>query len=213
MSKLLSTVAVAAFLAAGASAAQAGVIFSSVAYDAAPSPGEVMVVDFDHANAAGYSMNWSGAGLYQGPLVSGIAAPPFGDSSQYLSVLTGGTATLMAPGVMQTMSVYLGSIDDYNMITFKGQGGFTESLTGTQLDPLANGDQSIPATNRRFEFTFDPNDLINQVIFSSSGNSFEFDNIAVNDPPAPIPEPVTLSLFAAGLAGVAGLRRRKTVTA
>ena len=213
MSKLLSTVAVAAFLAAGASAAQAGVIFSSVAYDAAPSPGEVMVVDFDHANAAGYSMTWSGAGLYQGPLVSGIAAPPYGDSSKYLSVLTGGSATLTAPGVMQTMSVYLGSIDDYNMITFKGQGGFTESFTGTQLDPLANGDQSIPATNRRFEFTFDPNDLINQVIFSSSGNSFEFDNIAVNDPPAPIPEPVTLSLFAAGLAGVAGLRRRKTVAA
>jgi len=128
------------------------VIFSLIADDAAPSPGEVMVVDFDHANAAGYSMTWSGAGLYQGALVSGIAAPRYGD-------------------------------------------------------------QSIPATNRRFEFTFDPNDLINQVIFSSSGNSFEFDNIAVNDPPAPIPEPVTLSLFAAGLAGVAGLRRRKTVTA
>jgi len=213
MSKLLSTVAVAAFLAAGASAAQAGVIFSSVAYDAAPSPGEVMVVDFDHANAAGYSMTWSGAGLYQGPLVSGIAAPPYGDSSQYLSVLTNGSATLTAPGVMQTMSVYLGSIDSYNMITFNGQGGFTQSFTGTQLDAFANGDQSIPATNRRFEFTFDPNDLINQVIFSSSGNSFEFDNIAVNDPPAPIPEPVTLSLFAAGLAGVAGLRRRKTVAA
>ena len=213
MSKLLSTVAVAAFLAAGASAAQAGVIFSSVAYDAAPSPGEVMVVDFDHANAAGYSMTWSGAGLYQGPLVSGIAAPPYGDSSLYLSVLTGGTATLTAPGVMHSMSVYLGSIDSYNTITFNGTGGFTQSFTGTQLDAFANGDQSIPATNRRFEFTFDPNDLINQAIFSSSGNSFEFDNIAVNDPPAPIPEPVTLSLFAAGLAGVAGLRRRKTVTA
>lgn len=82
MSKLLSTVAVAAFLAAGASAAQAGVIFSSVAYDAAPSPGEVMVVDFDHPNAAGYSMTWSGAGLYQGPLVSGIAAPPYGELQQ-----------------------------------------------------------------------------------------------------------------------------------
>ena len=81
------------------------------------------------------------------------------------------------------------------------------------MDPLANGDQSIPATNRRYEFTFDPSDLINQVEFSSSGNSFEFDNIAVNDPPGEVPEPVTLSLFAAGLAGVAGLRRRKIVAA
>jgi len=40
-------------------------------------------------------------------------------------------------------------------------------------------------------------------------NSFEFDNIAANDPPARVPEPVTLSLFVAGLAGAAGLRRRE----
>jgi hypothetical protein len=212
MSKLLSTIAMAAFLVTGASAAYAGVTFSSVAFDSAPSPGEVMVVDFDHPIAAGYSMTWSGAGLYQGPLVSGIAAPPAGDSSKYLSVLTGGLATLTTPGTMNSMSVYLGSIDSYNTIIFKGQNGFSQSFTGTQLDPLANGDQFAGATNRRYEFTFNPADLINQVMFSSSGNSFEFDNIAVNDPVA-APEPLTLSLFAMGVAGLAGLRRRKTVAA
>ncbi|HWU55544.1 MAG TPA: PEP-CTERM sorting domain-containing protein [Rhizomicrobium sp.] len=213
MSKFLSAVATAAFLVAGASAANAGVLFSSVAFDAPPSPGEVMVMDFDNPIAAGYSMTWSGAGLYQGPLVPGIAAPPFGDNTQYLAVLAGGLATLTAPGVMHSMSVYLGSIDDYNTITFKGLNGFSQSFTGADLTASANGDQFIAATNRRYEFTFDPNDLINQVLFSSSGNSFEFDNIAVNDPPARVPEPLTLSLFAAGLAGMAGLRRRKAVTA
>jgi len=50
------------------------------------------------------------------------------------------------------------------------------------------------------------------VIFSSSGNSFEFDNIAVNDPPSDVPEPLTLSLFASGLAGATFLRRRRLQT-
>jgi hypothetical protein len=46
------------------------------------------------------------------------------------------------------------------------------------------------------------------VLFSSSGNSFEFDNIAINDPVG-VPEPLTLSLFASGLAGATLLRRRR----
>src|SRR5258706_6705653 len=124
MSKFLSTIATAAFLVAGASAANAGVLYSWHPFDAAIAPGEVMVMDFDHPIASGYSMTWSGAGLYQGPLVPGIAAPPVGDATQYLSVLTGGIATLTSPGIMHSMSVYLGSLDEYNSITFKGSNGF-----------------------------------------------------------------------------------------
>jgi len=210
MSKLLSKYAtVAAVLLAGAGSAQANVIFTSVAFDAAPGPNEIMAVDFDHPNVAGYSMNWSNAGIFQGPLVPGIAAPPVGDNTNYLSVFTGGSATLTAPGIFHSLSVYLGSMDSYNLITFQGQGGFSQSFTGAELNLPANGDQLDALTNRRFSFTFDPNDLVNQVVFSSSGNSFEFDNIAANDPPTEVPEPVTLSLFAAGLAGAAALRRRK----
>ena len=214
MSKFLSTIATAAFLVAGASAANAGVIYSWHPFDAAPAAGEVMVDDFDHAIASGYTMTWSGAGtgIYQG--TSGVAAAPANDDTKYLSVLTGGTATLTSPGIMHSLSVYLGSLDDYNTITFKGANGFSESFDGDDLNSPANGNQQAGSTNRRYYFTFDPKDLIDQVVFTSSGNSFEFDNIAVNDPPpAQVPEPVTLSLFAAGLAGVAGLRRRKVVTA
>jgi hypothetical protein len=213
MSKLLSTIATAAFLVAGASAANAGVIYSWHPFDSAPAAGETMVMDFDHPIATGYTMTWSGAGLYQGPLVSGIAAPPVGDDTKYLSILTGGHATLTSPGIMESMSVYLGSLDEFNSITFKGLNGFTQTFSGGALNSPANGNQIAGSTNRRYYFDFDPSDLVNQVIFSSSGNSFEFDNIAVNDPPAQVPEPLTLSLFAAGLAGVAGLRRRKAVTA
>lgn len=209
MSKLFSGFAVVGVLLASSATANAGIVFSSIGFDGAPAAGEVMVQDFDNPLAAGYTMSWSTAGLFQGPLMPGIAAPPVGDATKYLSVFTGGSATLTAPGVMHSLSVYIGSIDNYNSITFNGSGGFSQTFGGAALALPANGDQFGSATNRRFYFAFDSNDLINQVVFASSGNSFEFDNIAVNDPPARVPEPVSLSLFAAGLAGAAMARRRR----
>jgi hypothetical protein len=209
MFKMSKYPAVVVALVAGIGSANAGVLFTSVAFDTSPAPGETMVVDFDHPNAVGYSMTSSNAGLFQGPLVPGIAAPPVGDSTKYLAVFSGGSATLTAPGLLNSLSVYLGSIDSYNLITFQGEGGFSQSFNGNQLNTPADGDQFDASTNRRFFFNFDPNDLINQVTFSSSGNSFEFDNIAANDPSATVPEPVTLSLFGAGFAGIAAMRRRK----
>ncbi len=214
MTKILSRIATAAaFLIAGAGAADAGVIYTWSPFDGAPAAGEAMVQTFDSPLAAGYSMSWSNAGLFQGPLVAGVAAPPVGDATKYLAVFTGGSATLTAPGTMNSLSVYLGSIDSYNSITFKGANGFIQTFSGSQLNSPANGNQIAASTNRRYYFDFDSSDLIDQVVFASTGNSFEFDNIAVNDPPTRVPEPVTLSLFAAGLAGAAALRRRRTVRA
>src|SRR5580765_8432282 len=164
MTKFLSAIATAAVLLTGASAAQAGVIYNpilnSVAFDAAPAPGETMVMDFDNPLAAGYSMTWSNAGIYQGALVPGIAAPPLGDATKYLSVYTGGIATLNAPGTLNSLSVYLGSIDSYNTITFNGKNGFSQSFSGSQLYAPANGDQFDASTNRRLYFTFDPADFV-----------------------------------------------------
>ena len=215
MSKVLSKFATAtALLVAFAAPANAGAIsYSWSPFDAAIAPGEVMVQTFDAPIAAGYTMTWSNAGIYQGPLVSGIAAPPQNDATKYLSVYTGGLATLTAPGTIKSLSFYWGSMDEYNKITFKGANGFIKSFDGDDLNSPANGNQQAASTNRRYYFTFDPSDQINQVLFSSSGNSFEFDNIAVNDPPTDVPEPLTMSLFASGLAGAAFLRRRRQKTA
>jgi hypothetical protein len=214
MSKILSKFATAgALLVAFAAPANAGVIsYSWSPFDAAIAPGEVMVQTFDAPIAAGYTMTWSNAGIYQGPLVPGIAAPPQNDATKYLSVLTGGLAILNAPGTIKSMSFYWGSMDAYNQITFKGANGFIKSFDGDDLNSPANGNQQAASTNRRYYFTMDPNDQVNQVLFSSSGNSFEFDNIAVNDPPNEVPEPLTMSLFASGLAGAAFLRRRRLQT-
>src|SRR5436190_21157550 len=132
MSKLLSKfAATAAFVVAGATAANAGVIsYSWSPFDAAIAPGELMVQTFDAPIAAGYTMTWNNAGIYQGPLVSGIAAPPVNDNTKYLSILTGGSATLTAPGTMKSLSLYWGSMDAYNQITFLGANGFSKSFDG-----------------------------------------------------------------------------------
>jgi len=136
MSKLLTKFATtAAFVVAGATAANAGVIsYSWSPFDAAIAPGEVMVQTFDAPLAAGYTMTWSNAAIYQGPLVPGIAAPPQNDATKYLSVLTGGLATLTAPGTIKSLSFYWGSMDEYNKITFQGAGGFSKSFDGDDLN-------------------------------------------------------------------------------
>ena len=206
-----------AITALAASNVRAAVTFTSSAFDSPPVT-ETMAVDFDTAPAAGYSI--TGGHLHMGPLVPGVAAPPTGDLSEYLAVYAGETATLMTP-LLSSLSVYLGSIDSYNTITFMGPGGFSQSFTGSQLVADPNGDQSAGATNRRFTFNFGAN-AINEVLFKSGGNSFEFDNIAggavasvasvgvTEFPVGGVPEPMTWLMLIAG-AGMVGAALRRSV--
>jgi PEP-CTERM motif len=69
-----------------------------------------------------------------------------------------------------------------------GDSGIFELIDGTFI--VTGGDFDIRAV--------DTNN-------AASGNDFALDNIAVNA----VPEPLTLSLFGAGIIGVAGLRRRR----
>ena len=50
----------------------------------------------------------------------------------------------------------------------------------------------------------------NEIEALSTSPAFEFDNVSYSaDPPAPVPEPFTLSVFGACLAGAAVMRQRK----
>ena len=185
--------------------AHAAVGVSSVAFDAAPGANETLVATFDAPTAAGFTV--TGGELHQGELVVGVAAPPADDGSKYLAITQAETATFTSDAPMAALSVYLGSIDTYNSITFAGPGGFTQTLTGTDLISSGYGDQFSGEANRRFTFDFSA-DPVNSVTFNSNGNSFELDNIAVATSAAP--EPGTWALMAAGV-GLAGaaLRRRR----
>ncbi len=199
----------------GAGASHAAVQTSSIAYDAPLTPGQVIVADIDNATLSGYSL--TGGEVHQGPLVPGVAAPPMGDASKYLAVTSSETATFTSAKALTSFSVYIGSLDTYNSITFDGASGFSQTLTGTDLlnsissGPFtpSSGDQFSALTNRRFDFTFG-SDTVDKVVFQSSGNSFEFDNIAVSA----APEPSTWALMIAGVAftGYALRRERQAAT-
>jgi hypothetical protein len=163
-----------------------------------------LVADFDGYIAPGFTLSLAGpASVFDGALglVEGIAAPPPGTTSHYLALQQGGSATLWTPSINR-LSVYIGSPDSYNAIRFIGDGGFDLSLSGAALAGGAfNGEQSI---GRRMTYDFGAQ-RISQVIFSSSGNSFEFDNIAVGL----VPEPGAWALMIVGLGMVgAALRSR-----
>jgi hypothetical protein len=209
---LLASAAV--FALAGSANATTMITSTFSPYAAAPLPaGEAVVVDFDNANANGYTYTTTGAtGIFDGSkgLVSGVAAPPAtsattADQTLFEAVQTNGALDLKTP-TLSALSVYVGSIDNYNEITFEGPHGFTQSFSGSMLQLPANGDQSQGDTNGRVDFNFN-GQAINEVLFQSSANSFEFDNIAAA---AAVPEPASWAIMLVGFGGLgAAMRSRR----
>ncbi|QMW23012.1 PEP-CTERM sorting domain-containing protein [Sandaracinobacteroides saxicola] len=197
----MKTLALAIALLGTATAASALTV-TSQAYDAPLSAGQSMVVTFDAPNAAGYSFA-SSPNLFVGSH-SGIAAAPAGDATRYAAVLGGQTLTLNTPN-LKSLSLYAGSIDTYNWITFKGANGYSQTVSGSAFAVVPNGSWTEALANRRVDFDFGGN-RVNQVIFGSNGNSFEFDNIAAA---GAVPEPATWAMLIAGfgLVGMAARRR------
>jgi hypothetical protein len=158
---------------------------------------------------------------------AGISATPAGDNTPYLSILGGMSETLNLPGTATSFGLYWGSIDAYNKIQFLlvNNSGTTSvgSYTGDQLSTLAhppvgsNGDQSSPNTNAYITFAF-TDQTFNEVILSSTQNSFESDNIYAGgigprtSLTSPVPEPSTWAMLLLGFAGIgfAAYRRKNS---
>lgn len=196
MKKLL--LAATALLLAGN--ANAAVTFLSAPFDAALAAGEELKVTFDAANAPGWVFSGNGQVFAAS---AGNAAAPAGNSTRFMAVTGGKTATLSTP-LIGSMSVYIGSVDSYNSINFKGLNGFSQTFGGSALVASANGNRTSAGTNRRFYFDFG-NAKVNEITFASSSNSFEFDNIAAA---AAVPEPATWAMLIAGF-GLVGLSMRR----
>ncbi len=199
MTKFAITAATTAAALLLAGAANAAITFTSAPYDAPLAAGETLKVTFDAPNAPGFVFSGTG-GLYTG--TQSVAAAPFGNATQYMAVLANKTAILDMP-LVGSMSLYIGSVDAYNSITFKGLNGFEQTFAGSALVASANGDRTSTGTNRRFYFDFGATP-INRIEFKSTGNSFEFDNIATGA----VPEPATWAMLIAGF-GLVGLSMRR----
>lgn len=155
-------------------------------------------------------------GQYAAPYLSGGNGTGFGgqpngaDTTTYLT--TGvGSVELDFSQNLTYFGVLWGSIDGYNSIAFYDGNTLLQSFSGNDILSGANGDQGVNGT---LYVNFTSDTVFDKVVFSSSQYAFEFDNVAYNqsiDNQVPAPEPVTLSLFGAGLAGMGALRRRRKV--
>jgi hypothetical protein len=164
--------------------------------DGPPAAGETLVDYFDAPAAPGFA--FTGGTVVQGSSANTYQTPA-GDSSHYLAVLGSSFATLTTPSAIRTLSVYIGSVDSYNSISFYNTANLLVStFTGSDLRGMQG------AGDGRFAFDLTGQN-IGSVVFGSGLNALEFDDIA-----ASVPEPGVwaMTLLGAGCLGYA-LRRRR----
>lgn len=187
----------------------------------APDPGfaagESLVVSFDTANAAGVTNLTSGNVVTAAGSISGVRAAPAGtaNGNVYQSIGTGGSSIFdfsqfTGGRGLASASFYWGSVDAYNFVDLINAGGsVVRTVSGTDL-PAFNGNQTAAVTNRRVFFNFAPAENVTALRLRSTGNAFEFDNIAAA---GAVPEPATWAMMIIGFGMVGATMRRPRRTA
>jgi hypothetical protein len=156
----------------------------------------------------GAAFSGSGVVMNNGGQASlGLYATPFGDTTNYLAVLGGGSEQIAFSGLKTSLGLYWGSVDTYNSLTFYSGNTLVATITGVDVAPPmnANGGQTDYASNGYVLISALPQ--FDRVVAASSSNSFEFDNVVAGG----VPEPSTWAMLLLGFAGLgyAGFRRSK----
>lgn len=154
-------------------------------------------------------------GLVTNTSVSGVRAQPWSSTGNYATVSpsdgTPGIFDLTAFGAITKISLLWGSIDNYNNLdVLDAANNVLASFNGATVIASANGDQSNPATNRLVTLSLDGSSMTDaaKLRFRSSGNAFEFDNVAIQT--AAVPEPTTWALMIGGFGLVGASMRRRS---
>jgi hypothetical protein len=163
-----------------------------------PADPDATLVDF-----VTLTLNGATVGVNEG--VGGYSGTLPNDPTNYLTVPGGKKATFTSTRLMSNFSLYMGSPDTYNSIRFIGD-GFDETITGTQMF-LGDTSQAW-SWGKRIDFNFGGY-KVNQVILSSTSNSFEVDNAAAKFAAA-VPEPSTWAFMIMGFGALGAVLRRRT---
>jgi hypothetical protein len=143
----------------------------------------------------------------------GLYATPYGDSTNYMAVLGGGSENIVYSGLKTVFGLYWGSVDTYNYLTFYNGDTVVATITGSDVAPpmQANGGQTDYTSNGYVWITALPQ--FDRVVAASSSYSFEFDNVVAGGATlsAAVPEPSTWAMLLLGFAGLgyAAVRRNK----
>ena len=140
------------------------------------------------------------------------ARPAYGSTGNFASVLSGGTYSV-AFGPANLFSFVLGSLDTFNTLLLSFSDGTSTLYTGGQItggttSMVDSGSQTDTTTNGVVSYTAAPGQQIIGATFASTGNSFEFDNLASG-----VPEPAAWGMMILGFALVGGALRRRPSTA
>ncbi|MBU1378641.1 MAG: PEPxxWA-CTERM sorting domain-containing protein [Alphaproteobacteria bacterium] len=199
-----------------AGAAQADVTF--IGYQTDVNANESLVTDFEGGPTLGevafllpgYTLTGDAklvTGTIPGLSAAPASAPDAWDTTQYLSVQMGQSATLDTP-LLSAISFYVGSLDGYNSFTFNLADGTSQTVTGASLAELpgmdANGSQTAFTTNGRLTFSFAS--AIDSVVFNSGNYSLEVGNIGAV---TLVPEPAAWAMMVLGFAGAGTMIRRR----
>jgi hypothetical protein len=151
-------------------------------------------------------------GLVMSGNVSGQGANPFPApaNNAYLAVMANAQSTIASVATFyKTISFYMGSIDEGNMVEVLGaDGSVIAKYSGKDLaaPASANGSQTQANTNRAISFTAGAGEALTGLRFSSSVNSLEADNVRFS---AAVPEPATWAMMLLGFGMIgAGMRQR-----
>ena len=135
---------------------------------------------------------------------------PTGDTTPYLAVLGGGSASINFGINVKSFSFDYSTVDTYNNIAIRYTDGGSQNYSGTFiLGSLPSG-----VTSGSFIVNGDGR-AIKGLTLSTSANSFEVDNLATSGNLGTVPEPASWAMMVAGfgLVGFATRNRRRTVVA
>lgn len=176
-----------------------------------------ILIDFNGAST-NYGQGFSLSG---GALTTGSAngySQPTGDFTQYLMVNAQQTANLTTKdNTYSGFGLYWGSIDSFNKLeVLNAAGNVIETILGSNVvNPgadAAGSNYNDFKYNRYVTYTLDQlsGERISGLRFFSDKTAFELDNVSFfGGKPTSVPEPATLTLFGAGIAGMAAASRRR----
>jgi hypothetical protein len=138
--------------------------------------------------------------------VDGQAArPAFGSSGNFAAVRSGGSYTVNFAAT-NAFAFVLGSLDSFNTVTLRYADGSSQDYAGGQIIndlTFPTGNQISGETNGVVTYRVTSGPQLTGVTFTSSGDSFELDNLATA-----VPEPAAWALMIGGF-GLMGLSARR----